>query len=103
MYLIRAECNLRLGSNVGATPASDLAQIRNPARVGLPVIANPTINDVLQERIRELAFEGVRIHDIKRLKQSTGTFAWNSDLLVFPIPQREVDASRGVIVQNPGY
>jgi len=103
MYLIRAECNLRLGTNVGDTPANDLAQIRNPARVGLPVIANPTLNDVLLERIRELAFEGVRIHDIKRLKQSTGTFAWNSDLLVFPIPQREVDASRGVIVQNPGY
>ena len=103
MYLIRAECNLRLGSAVGATPASDLAKIRNPARVGLPVIAVPTIADVLQERLRELAFEGVRIHDIKRLKLSTGTFAWNSDLLVFPIPQREVDASRGVITQNPGY
>lgn len=103
MYLIRAECNLRLGTTVGDTPANDLAQVRNPDRVGLPVIAAPTLADVLQERIFELAFEGVRIHDIKRLKLSTGTFQWNDDKLVFPIPQREVDASRGVIQQNPGY
>ncbi|HYF32126.1 MAG TPA: RagB/SusD family nutrient uptake outer membrane protein [Chitinophagaceae bacterium] len=103
MYLIRAECNLRLGTAVGDTPANDLAQVRNPARVGLPVILAPTLADILQERIWELAFEGVRIHDIKRLRLSTGTFAWNHDMLVFPIPQREVDASRGVIVQNPGY
>lgn len=103
MYLIRAECNLRLGSSVGDTPANDLAQVRNPARVGLPVIAAPTLNDILQERIFELAFEGVRIHDIKRLKQSTGAFAWDDNMLVFPIPQREVDASSGVITQNPGY
>ncbi len=103
MYLIRAECNLRLGSSVGATPAADLARIRNPTRVGLPVIALPTLNDILNERILELAFEGLRIHDVKRLKQSLGTFAWDNDLLVFPIPQREVDASSGIIAQNPGY
>lgn len=103
MYLIRAECNLRLGTSVGASPASDLAQVRNPGRVGLPVVASPILADVLQERIFELAFEGVRIHDIKRLKLSTGSFAWDNDRLVFPIPQREVDASRNVIVQNPGY
>ncbi|HKP31977.1 MAG TPA: RagB/SusD family nutrient uptake outer membrane protein, partial [Chitinophagaceae bacterium] len=82
MYLIRAECNLRLGASVGADPAEDLAQVRNPSRVGLPVIAAPTLADILQERIYELAFEGVRIHDVKRLKQTlvnptTGaTIAW---------------------------
>jgi hypothetical protein len=31
-------------------------------------IVAPTLNDVLQERLIELAFDGVRIHDIKRLK-----------------------------------
>ena len=102
MYLIRAECNLRLGAPI-ATVAADLAEVRNPTRVGLPVITNPTLADILQERVYELAFEGVRIHDIKRTKGSTGLFAWDNDLLVFPIPQREVDASSGVIKQNPGY
>ena len=109
IYLIRAECNLRLGSSVGDTPANDLAKIRNPTRVGLPVILLPTLNDILNERIFELAFEGLRIHDVKRLKQTLvnpttlATIAWNDDMLVFPIPQREVDASSGVIAQNPGY
>jgi len=108
MYLIRAECNIRLGASVGDTPANDLAKVRNPTRVGLAVIAAPVLNDILNERILELAFEGVRVHDVKRLRltlvnPTTGTFAWNSDMLVFPIPQREVDASSGVIAQNPGY
>ena len=103
MYLIRAECNLRLGTAVGDSPANDLAQVRNPSRVGLPVIAGPTLNQVLQERIFELAYEGVRVHDIKRLKQSTGAFAWDNNMMTFPIPQREVDASRNVITQNLGY
>ncbi|HYJ38170.1 MAG TPA: RagB/SusD family nutrient uptake outer membrane protein, partial [Chitinophagaceae bacterium] len=30
MFLIRAECNLRLGTSVGDTPANDLAKVRNP-------------------------------------------------------------------------
>jgi starch-binding outer membrane protein, SusD/RagB family len=103
MYLIRAETNLRLGTSVGDTPANDLAKVRNPIRTNLPVIANPTLNDVLTERFLELAFEGVRIHDIKRLRLTTGAFAWNDPKLVFPIPQRDIDASQGVIEQNPGY
>lgn len=101
LYLTRAECNMRLGTSVGDTPANDLAIIRsraNASAIGLPVL-----NDILNERVRELAFDGVRIHDIKRLKSATGTFPWDDNKLVFPIPQRDVDASGGVIVQNPGY
>jgi hypothetical protein len=103
MYLIRAETNIVLGTTVGDTPANDLAKIRNPIRTNQPVIAAPTLVDVLNERFYELAFEGARIHDIKRLHLSVGALAWNSDKLVFPIPQREIDASEQVIVQNPGY
>lgn len=103
MYLTRAECNVRLSSAVGDTPENDLANIINPLRVTLPVIANPDLDDILDARYHELAFEGVRIHDVKRLQIATGDYDWNADELVFPIPQREVDASEGVIVQNPGY
>lgn len=103
MYLIRAECNLRLGTSVGDTPENDLANVRNPVRTNLPIISNPTLADVLDERFKELAFEGLRIHDFKRLKLATGSFAWDSSKLVFPIPQRDVDASEGIIIQNPGY
>ena len=62
----------------------------------------------LNERFIELAFEGQRIHNLKRLHLPTihptnGTFEWNDNKLVFPIPQREIDATNGVLVQNPGY
>jgi starch-binding outer membrane protein, SusD/RagB family len=104
MYLTRAECNLRLPSaDVGASPSEDLAQVRNPVRTGLPLIPNPTLDNVLNERFHELTYEGVRIHDLRRLKEPTGDYEWNSNDLVLPIPQRDVDASKGVIEQNPGY
>lgn len=103
MYLTRAECNLRLGSVIGATPAADLAKVKNPVRTNSTATASPVLNDILNERFIELAFEGQRIHDLRRLRLSTGSFAWNADRLVMPIPQREVDATSGVLIQNPGY
>lgn len=103
MYLIRAETNLRLGTNLGDTPENDLAEVRNPVRTNLPVIASPTLADVLAERRLELAFEGFRIHEIKRLQQSFSVYNWNDARLVYPIPQREVQATEGILTQNPGY
>ncbi|GAA4456970.1 RagB/SusD family nutrient uptake outer membrane protein [Nibrella saemangeumensis] len=100
MLLIRAEANLRLGSAVGATPAADLNAVR--LRAGVAPISSPTVEDVLRERVLELAFEGLRIHDIKRTRQSVGTLAWNDPKLVMPIPKREIDANN-LLVQNPGY
>jgi starch-binding outer membrane protein, SusD/RagB family len=104
MYLIRAECNIRLGgAPVGDTPANDLSQVRTPVRTNLAVIAAPTLDDILFERRLEFACEGFKIHEIKRLKQNFSNYTWNDQKLVYPIPQAEVDATEGVIVQNPGY
>jgi hypothetical protein len=100
MYLIRAEANFRLGSAVGATPLEDINLIR--ARAGATEYTTLTLNQILLERQLELAFEGHRIHDIKRLKGTTGTFAYNAPELVFPIPRRELDVNPN-LVQNPGY
>lgn len=101
LYLIRAEANFRLGTAVGATPLDDVNRLR--PRTGLPNYVVITLNDILLERRLELAHEGQRIEDIKRLRGTADGFAYNSDRLVFPIPQRDVDASNGVIQQNPGY
>lgn len=103
MYLNRAECNKRLGTNVGATPEEDLAQVRNKVRTGLDPISAPDLDQILNERFHELAFEGLRIHDLRRLKMPEGDLEWNDPTIVFPIPQSEVDASQGIIKQNPGY
>ncbi|MBS1495313.1 MAG: RagB/SusD family nutrient uptake outer membrane protein [Bacteroidetes bacterium] len=103
MYLTRAEGNLVMGTTVGDTPGNDLAMVKNPLRTNSVAPANPTLNDIRNERFIELAFEGQRIHDLKRLRLPTGSYSWNSPKLVMPIPQREIDATRGVLIQNPGY
>ncbi len=101
MYLTRAECNVRLGTSLGATPGDDLnGAVR--ARAGLGSVP-PTLENIVYERRLELVDEGQKIHDMKRLKQSVGDFPYNDNKLVCPIPQREVDASNGVLVQNAGY
>ena len=100
MYLIRAECNQRLSTAVGATPLADYNTVHT--RAGLPAATSVTLNLILLERRLELAHEGFKIHDMKRLKQSVGTLAYNADKLVFPIPQREMDANAN-LQQNSGY
>jgi len=101
MLLIRAECNFRLSSSVGATPLVDINALRTRAKA--TNFTTITLNQILSERVLELAMEGFAIHDIKRTKGSvTSTIPWNSNLLVFPIPLRETDNNKK-ITQNPGY
>ncbi|MFZ9687687.1 MAG: RagB/SusD family nutrient uptake outer membrane protein [Chitinophagaceae bacterium] len=100
MYLTRAEANFRNGTSVGATPLSDVNDIRT--RAGLPALATVTLDDITKERYLELAFEGHNLHEAKRLQKSVGANAWNSPKLILPIPQREMDVNKN-LVQNSGY
>jgi starch-binding outer membrane protein, SusD/RagB family len=102
LYLTRAEANFRLGTTVGATPLDDVNQT-HVKHGGLPALASVDLNAILLERKLELAHEGQGIHDAKRLKLTVDGFAFDAKELVLPIPQREVNASRNVIVQNEGY
>ncbi len=100
MYLIRAETNERLGTSVGDSPLKDINTLR--LRAHAAPLSSVDLNTILLERHKELAFEGFRLHDIKRLKESVGTLKYNANALVFPIPQREMDVNPN-LVQNPGY
>ncbi len=100
MYLTRAECNQRLASAVGATPLDDINRIRN--RAGLANAASVTLDQILLERRRELAFEGHQLHDLKRTQRAVGALPFNSPALVFPIPQRERIINPS-LAQNEGY
>jgi len=103
MYLIRAESNFRLlpAAPVGAvTPLADINRIRN--RAGLPSLVTLSLAQILKERKLELAFEGFRLHDVKRLQQSVGVLPWNAPSLVYPIPDRERRVNPN-LTQNEGY
>jgi hypothetical protein len=101
MFLTRAEANFRLGTAVGDTPLNDVNRIRN--RAGLANLTSLNgIGDILNERYLELAFEGSRLHDIKRTRGSQSGLPWNSPKLVFPIPQVEIDTNKE-LRQNEGY
>lgn len=109
MYLVRAEANFRLTGNLpgvgGVTPAQDISRLRE--RAGLDAVLTTTLEDILLERKRELAFEGVAYLDLRRTQGTTSgvgspNISWNSDRLVFPIPDREMTVNSN-LTQNSGY
>ncbi|MDO1499791.1 RagB/SusD family nutrient uptake outer membrane protein [Winogradskyella maritima] len=100
MHLIRAESNFREGSSLGLSPDAEITALRN--RSNADPIIGLTLDDILEERKRELAFEGHALHDLKRLQGTVDGIPFNSDLLVFPIPQGELDSNPN-LEPNPGY
>ena len=98
MYLIRAEADVRAGNTASAT--ADVNLIRQ--RSGATPFATVTLANVLRERQLELAFEGFRIHDLKRNGQAVGSLPADSPLLILPIPQREIN-NNASLKQNAGY
>ena len=121
MYLIRAEAAFRAVNSAAAL--RDLNVIRNRAGATPLTLVDLTATDglaiVLRERQLELAFEGFRIHDLRRTngivapaRPATSTtpavppVLASDDRLVLPIPKRETDlntAPNTPLAQNPGY
>mgnify|MGYP000963944736 CR=1 FL=1 len=102
-YLLEAECLLRSGGS--ATRAGQLLNaVRDRVDLG-PVAA--TLDNIYNERRMELATEGHRFFDLIRTNQATavlgplGFTAPKNNVL--PIPQAEIDLTRGSLKQNPGY
>lgn len=68
---------------------------------------------IRQERRIELAFEGIRYYDLKRWRiaqevlnnVSDGILSYHFEqrFYLWPLPQTEIDKSRGVLEQNPDY
>ncbi|MBK8442099.1 MAG: RagB/SusD family nutrient uptake outer membrane protein [Sphingobacteriales bacterium] len=107
MLLTLAECAAKNGDE--ATARTHLNTVRQRAGLAdMNVSGEDLINAIYKERALELAFEGDRIHFLKRLQRdiksgSTGEVAaWNADNLVYPIPQGDMDAN-DAMQQNPGY
>lgn len=118
VYLIAAESAARLGDNSDAqTWVNDLAQLRDPSFAGYADSGPALIADIIQERRKELAFEGDRLYDMQRcgLDINRGTNAgaasgdgisipFPNDLRVAPIPEQEILRNSAIASQqNPGY
>src|SRR5690554_2895715 len=106
MYLTRAEGNFREGTEIGDSPLNDINRIRG--RVNLPLKSSIDLNEILLERKLELAHEGHFLHDVKRTRgsildsSSDVVYPFDHPKLVFPVPQRELDANPN-LVQNETY
>jgi starch-binding outer membrane protein, SusD/RagB family len=74
-------------------------------------LADVNLQTVKDEKHRELMFEGIRYIDLLRWGRMEDNFASvmalvsaaNPDRLYAAIPQQQIDANKGVLIQNPGY
>lgn len=116
MYLIRAEAQAENNNLVAA--AQDLNDLRAARITGYVPVALATkdaaITAILDERFKELAFEGHRFWDLKRRNlpvsrlladapnAAAATLAAGNYRFLLPIPDPEIKANP-VIQQNAGY
>jgi len=122
VLLTYAEASARLATGVDPDAIVKLNLVRDRARVSAPQYSilsftnkDALIAAVLGERRIELAFEGHRFWDLMRTKTTLANKYDNDGVTilppqvfganknVFPIPQAEIDKSKGVLVQNAGY
>ncbi len=114
MYLIEAEARANMGNSAAAATALyELAKKRNSAYTLSTATGSALLKEIYLQRRIELWGEGFRFYDLKRLNlpldRSRHTFLPSYQKNVpagdikwqFAIPQSEIDATRGVITQNP--
>lgn len=120
MYLIRAEARAEQGTFTGANSAeSDINTLR-AARINgyVPVVfasKDAAITAILDERFKELAYEGHRFWDLKRRNLPVSRLASDAPTVpaqtlpagnfrfLLPIPNAEIQSNLGQMQQNPGY
>jgi hypothetical protein len=119
VYLMYAECVLRGATGGTVTEAFNYVKAvrdRSHAPTGIfNSVSDLTLNFILDERARELNFEGHRRTDLIRFgKFAGGTYIWPwkggsaagnaipSTYNLFPIPQAAITANNN-LTQNPGY
>ena len=99
VLLMRAEALIRDGKSGQA----DLDQVRN--RVGAPQVT-ATLDNILKERLLELAWEGWRRQDLIRFKKFNDAITdrpkTEAYLQVFPIHTNTLAVNTN-LSQNPGY
>lgn len=104
LKLLYAEALIEGGGDLGIAEAQ-INDIRNRAGL-LPLLAGADLTQAMrQEKRVELALEPHRWFDIVRWDLGPTIFgaAWKANYNVFPFPLTEIDNSKGLLIQNPGY
>lgn len=106
VYLIAAEAALKAGNMTKATKY--INDLRKNRITGYVDVATLTIDDIINERRKELFAEGQIAFDYwrngKSFKCGPATFGPTDNKNVLPIPQDEIDVCGvDILKQNPGY
>ncbi|MET2986087.1 RagB/SusD family nutrient uptake outer membrane protein [Aureibaculum conchae] len=120
VLLMHVEAIMGATGNANTAEAlSSFNAVRN--RAGLPNDADGVISkeELLLERRVELAFENQRFFDLLRFGVADAVLqnhanedddddisvypSYNARALLLPIPSREINLSKGLLTQNPGY
>jgi len=115
VILMLAEASNELGD--GVTAAANLERIRNRAsgNVGGDRTIVPPVPFVSQDQMRtaiknerrfEFAMEGYRFYDLVRWGDAVsvlGSLGYTNRCRFYPIPQKAIDATLGVLKQNPEW
>lgn len=112
VLLMHVEAIMAGGQETNATAAlTSFQKVRDRAGLTDPV-TNITKAELLLERRVELAFENHRFFDLVRFGQAESVLSafsaanglgYSSTDLLLPIPQNEINISKGALSQNPGY
>jgi hypothetical protein len=111
-YLMLAEASFHTGDV--ATALTAVNKVRQRAGVAAWTAGDLTLPSLLDERSRELMWEGWRRNDLIRFEIATGTHYFtgprtpaktddgDQHTMIFPIPAPEI-LSNPNLTQNPGY
>jgi starch-binding outer membrane protein, SusD/RagB family len=107
ILMMKAEAILRGASATnGETVVSLVNQIRK--RAGAPqLVSNPTLDEFLDERVREFAWEAWRRNDLIRFGKYSNLWLFKDAVSaktreLFPVPANQIKLNTK-LVQNPGY
>ena len=114
VYLMYAELAVVNGKGDLNTALGYVNQLRTRAKVAPALITDLTADFILNERAKELYWEGHRRQDLIRFNKYLSGYTWqwkggssvgsslSDHQLVFPIPNKELRTNK-LLSQNPGY
>lgn len=117
VLMLKAECVLH---GAAGSQISDVDDVVNMIRIRAGLAGNRagiTLAELMEERRKEFAGEGTRWHDLVRsglvrtvmpawiaaddVKKQIQPF--NTDFIIYPVPQSQLDVRPGLYTQNKGY